>query len=89
MSHLYESIGALTLHCLRLFPTRVQDAKLELGAHFALLALHQQQVERQVVLAFLVQTLGVDAQAPFQLVVGTGGERAAFQHLAHLLATKA
>ena len=55
--------------CFGLLPFCVQDGELEFGADLGLVALDQQQVQRQVVLGLLVQTLWVDPKTPLQLVI--------------------
>ena len=83
-----ELVRSLTLHRLRFLALGVQDGELELGLHFALAARDEKQIERQVVLALLIESFRVDPQAPFELVVGAGRERRALERLADLFAAK-
>ena len=81
-------VCSLALHSLGLLPLGVEDAEFELGAHFALVAGDEQEVEGEVVLRLLVQALRVDPQAPLELVVLPGREGGGLEHLAHLLAAE-
>ena len=56
---------------LGLLSLGVEDAELELGADFRLVALHEEEVETQVVLGLLIQPLRIDPQAPLELVVAS------------------
>ena len=58
-----EAEGRLT-HGFGLLSLGVEDGELELGTDLALGTADQEQVEGQVVLALLIQPLGVNAQAP-------------------------
>ena len=78
----------MTLHRLCLLPLGVEDAEFELGAHFALVAGDEQEVEGEVVLRLLVQALRVDPQTPLELVVLPGREGGGLEHLAHLLSAE-
>ena len=49
--YLYKLVGTLALHCLCLLALCIQDGELELGPHLALVAAHEQQVERKVFLS--------------------------------------
>lgn len=51
-------------HGFGLLSLGVEDGELELGAHLGLWTADQQQVERQVVFALLIQALGIHSQTP-------------------------
>lgn len=51
-------------HGFGLLSLSVEDGELELGAHLGLWTADQQQVERQVVFALLIQALGIHSQTP-------------------------
>lgn len=51
---LHESVGPLALHGFGFFPFRVEDAELKLRPDLALVARHQQEVQREVVFAFFI-----------------------------------
>ena len=59
-----HSVSQRLTHCFGLLTFGVQNRELELGSHLTLIARHQQQVERQVIFALFVQTLGVHPQTP-------------------------
>lgn len=51
-------------HGFGLLSLGVEDGEFELGAHLGLRTADQQQVERQVVFALLVQALRIHSQTP-------------------------
>lgn len=51
-------------HGFGLLSLGVEDGELELGTHLCLWTADQQQVERQVVFALLIQPLGIHSQTP-------------------------
>jgi hypothetical protein len=57
-------IDQILTHGLSFFSFGIEDREFEFGSHFRLVTRHQQQVERQVILALLIQAFGIDSQTP-------------------------
>lgn len=51
-------------HGFCLLSLGIENGELELGAHLGLRTADQQQVERQVVFALLIQAFGIHSQTP-------------------------
>lgn len=51
-------------HGFGLLSLGIEDGELELSAHLSLRTADQQQVERQVIFALLIQALGIHSQTP-------------------------
>lgn len=75
-------------HGFRLLSLGIEDGELEFGAHLGLGAADQQQVQRQVVFALLIQTLGINTQTPEVGWGGRGQVEKAYRGMVSILSSK-